>query len=190
MFVFRAHTITLLAGLLVATTLPTPAFAGQKARPEQAPRPKPQQQPQRQLQKAQPRPNANNHPGDELFNKLQHMTPEEREKALSQLPPARRAQIEERIRKFQELAPAVQARRLDRLDRLLSLPPQRQNEVRRSMNQLQNLPDDRKKAINQELRSMSVMPDYERQVHMNTDEFRNRFSPAERQIVGDLAEIE
>ena len=36
---------------------------------------------------------------------------------------------------------------------------------------------------------MSVMPEDERQAHMNTDEFRNRFSPDERRIVGNLAEV-
>jgi hypothetical protein len=33
------------------------------------------------------------------------------------------------------------------------------------------------------------MPDDERQAYMNTEEFRNRFSPDERQMVGNLAEI-
>ena len=79
------------------------------------------------------------------------MTPEDREKALSQLPKKRREQLEQRIRNFQDLPPAVQTRRLDRLERLNSLTPQRQNEVRQSMKDLQQLPDDQKKKINQEM---------------------------------------
>ena len=91
MAVCRIFTFPLLAGLLLSA----PAFAGQKAKPEQAPRPNQQQQQQRQQQRAQPQPRPDNRPGDELFLRLQRMTPEEREKALSQLPPARRAQIEQ-----------------------------------------------------------------------------------------------
>src|SRR5579863_49979 len=141
MFLLRASRISLLTGLLLQE-----AFAGQAAskRPAQAPRAQ-----NTAPKNAQPKPD--NHPGEQLFTRLERMTPEEREKALSQLPPARRAQIEKRIQNFQKLPPAVQERRLDRLELLNSLPPQRQTEIRRSMNQLQSLPDDRKRAINQEL---------------------------------------
>jgi len=118
------------------------------------------------------------------------MTPEEREKALSRLPPARRAQIEQRIQNFEKQPLAVQERNLHRLERLNSLPPARRKEVRQSMNQFRDLPDDRKKAINQALLRMSPMPDDERRAYMSTEDFRNRFSPAEQQMVGNLAEIE
>jgi hypothetical protein len=33
------------------------------------------------------------------------------------------------------------------------------------------------------------MPDEQRRSYMNTEEFRNRFSPAEQQMIGNLAEI-
>ena len=60
---------------------------------------------------------------------------------------------------------------------------------RRSLNQLNELPEDRKVAINQELRHMLGMPDDQRRAYMNTEEFRNRFSPTEQQMIGNLAEI-
>jgi len=171
MFVLRAFTVPLLAAMLL-----TPAFTQQAARPRAQGR-----------QSAQPK--AGNHPGEQLFDKLARMTPEEREQALSRLPPARRAQIEKRIQNFQQLPPAAQERRLDRLERLNSLPPQKQSQVRRSMNQLKELPEDRRMAINQELRHMAPMPDDERRAYMNTEEFRNRYSPAEQQMMGNLAQV-
>jgi hypothetical protein len=167
--VLRAYTIPLLAGMLL-----TPVFAQQGGRPQQ---------------QKQGRGNAQPKPGPQLLNRLAQMTPEEREKALSRLPPAQRENLERQIRNFQQLPPAAQERRLDRAERLNSLPPQQQNQVRRSANQLRNLPEDRRMAINQELRHMSVMPDDERQAYMNTEEFRNRFSPDEQRIVGNLAKI-
>jgi hypothetical protein len=127
--------------------------------------------------------------GEELFDKLERMTPEEREKALSQLPPAQRANIEKRIRNFQKLPPAQQERRLEQLERLNSLPPKEQAQVRRSMNQRNNLPDDRKMAINRELRNMNGMTDDERQAYMSTEQFRSRYSPSEQEIVGNIARI-
>jgi hypothetical protein len=57
------------------------------------------------------------------------------------------------------------------------------------MKELNALPEDRRKAVNQELRVMSALPDADRAVHMKTPEFRNKYSPAEQQMIGNLAEI-
>ncbi|HEY3823267.1 MAG TPA: DUF3106 domain-containing protein [Bryobacteraceae bacterium] len=185
MFVLRAFTVFVLAGIL--------AFAGQGGKPkaEQAePRPRePGAQGQDQGRRQNAQPKGNNHPGEQMLMNLSQMTPEEREKALSRLPPAQRTNIEKRIEKFQTLPPAQQERQLDRLQRLNALSPQRQQQVRRSMRDLQDLPQDRKKAINQEARRLSRMPEDDRQNYLNSDEFHNRFSPDEQKIVGDIAEI-
>ena len=136
----------MLAGMLVVPSpvvspLIAQARGGKVAAPPPAARAQPQAQPQGQQQPQQQRQQGSgqqarqpdNHPGEQLFDRLMRMTPEDREKALSQLPPKRRQQLEQRMRNFQALPPAVQTRRLDRLERLNSLPPQRQNEVRQSM---------------------------------------------------------
>jgi hypothetical protein len=72
---------------------------------------------------------------------------------------------------------------------LQSLPPQRQNQVRRSLQQFRALPDDRKATIRQELGRLSAMPDEDRRARMNSEEFRNRYSPAEQQMIGNLSEV-
>jgi hypothetical protein len=187
MILSRAYRVPLLAVMLLA-----PALAGQNAGRAAEPRPQAQA---RQAgrgngaakgQNAQARPA--NRPGEQIL-KLSRMTPEEREQALANLPPAQRAKIEEGLDNFQKLPPAAQERRLERLERLNSLPPQKQNQVRRSMKQLNELPEDRRMAINQELQHMSAMPDDERRAYMNKEEFRNRYTPAEQQIMGNLAEV-
>lgn len=176
-------TVSVLAALALA-----PVQAAQKNPPRAAARqvqPKTQvAQPRAQNPKA-PKPNV----GDQMLLNLQNMSPEEREKALSKLPPAQRARIANRIQNFQNLAPAAQERQLDQLRRLNSLPLQRQQEVRQSMRDRNALPDDRKKAVNQELRRMTNMTDEDRQAHMNSDDFRNRFSPGEQQMIGNLNEL-
>lgn len=167
----RVFIASVLAGLLAI-----PAWAEQR-RPA-VPRTPGQQQKQ-----------ANNHPGEQLLLQFSRMTPEERERALAAFPPARRAQIEQRIRNFEKLPPAAQMRTLDRLQRLNSLPPQRQREVRQSMKDLQQLPPDRKAVIQQEMRRLTAMPSARREVRMNSDDFRSRYSPEEQRMIGNLAEI-
>ena len=173
MISWRVFIVPVLAGALLV-----PTFAGQAA-------PRPQAQPQRKQQQKQ----ANNHPGEQLLGRLSRMTPEEREQALAAFPPARRAQIEQRIRNFEKLPPAAQMRTLDRLERLNSLPPRRQNEVRQSMKELQQLPPERKAAVQQEMRRLTPMPNEQRQIRMNSEEFRSRYSPEEQRTIGNLAEI-
>ncbi len=62
--------------------------------------------------------------------------------------------------------------------------------LRRSVRQLQLLPEDRQEMIKGEIRRMAPLPDDERRAYMNTEEFRNRYSPNEQQIMSNLAEIE
>lgn len=183
MVLMRRLMTALLAGSLAAGLLCAQGRnQGQPAKPNT-----PRQSQQQPRQNAQPK--VNQPAGDEIFMRLQRMTPEEREKALQKLPPAQRERIENRIQNFQNLPPAVQERRLNRLEKLNSLPKAEQKQVRQSMRDLQKLPDDRKRAINQELRRMAVMGDDEKQYHMNTEEFRSRFSPAEQEMVGNLSKV-
>jgi hypothetical protein len=127
--------------------------------------------------------------GEEILGTLSRMTPEQRERALSDLPQARRDQIEERIRNFQKLTPAQQSRQLEQLKRFNSLSPDRQKDVRRSMQDRSQLPDDRRKAVNQELGQITALPERDRKSYMKSEDFRSRFSPSEQKMIRNLSEV-
>ena len=93
-------------------------------------------------------------------------------------------------RQFQNLPPTARERVTPELERLQSLPPQRQNQVRRSLQQFNELPDERKATVRQELDRLSAMPaDDDRRARMNSEEFRNRYSPAEQQMISNLSAV-
>lgn len=129
------------------------------------------------------------HPGERALERLERMTPEQRSKALANLPPQRRQEIEQKLDEFDRLPPEERLRVRNQLERMNSLPPQRQNQVRRSIRQFQDLPDDRKLLVRRELDRMAAMPDDARRAYMNTEEFRNRYTPNEQQMMQNLAEI-
>ncbi len=129
-------------------------------------------------------------PGERQLDRLLKMTPEERERALQNLPPAQRQRLVNQLNAVGKWPTVEQNRARARLERLRSLPPQRQNQVRRSLNLFQQAPEDRQRQMAQELRRMGPMPDDERRAYMNTEEFRNRYSANEQQIMSNLAEIE
>jgi hypothetical protein len=85
------------------------------------------------------------------FQRFQQMSPEERERALSKLPPDRRARIEQQLRRYESLTPAQKDFVNRRLEMLRSLPPQRQAAVRQELQRLRGLhPAQRKSALNSE----------------------------------------
>jgi Protein of unknown function (DUF3106) len=127
--------------------------------------------------------------GEEILGTLSRMTPEQRARALSDLPQAKRDQIEERIRNFQKLTPAQQSRQLEQLKKLNSLSPDRQEDIRRSMQERSQLADDRKQAVNQELRRITALPDQDRKRYMKSEDFRSRFSSSEQKMIRNLSEV-
>jgi len=129
------------------------------------------------------------HPGDIALQRFVKMTPEERQNAIARLPPQRQRQILQRLQQYETMAPQAKERVVTQLELLHNLPPQRQNQVRRSLQDLQTLPDDRKVLVRQELAKLSAMPDEERKSRMNSEEFRNVYSPLEQQMMGNIAEV-
>ena len=185
---------------VVAGTMLVPGLVGQKGPHTGTPRgggaaakavPAPRTMPQPGARQAQSggRGQAKAPTGEEILGTLSRMTPEQREKALSDLPQARRDQIEARIRNFQKLTPAQQSRQLEQLKKFNSLSPDRQKDVRLSMQDRSQLPDDRKKAVNQELRRITALPDQDRKSYMKSEGFRHRFSPSEQKMIRNLSEV-
>lgn len=103
----------------------------------------------------------------EQLQRLLDMTPEEREKALADLPPARRRVIENRLNRLDDLTPQQRERRLNLARRLESLPRERQAAVR------------------QELQALRAMTFAERRARLHSSEFDQTYSPAEQQLIRD-----
>ena len=133
-------------------------------------------------------PNGRGNPPN-LVERMMKMNPAQRERALQNLPPARRDNIERRLNEIRKLPTAQQNRIRTRQEMLNSLPPLQQNQVRRSVRQFVDMPEERRGVMNQELNRMAPMSDEERQVYMGTEEFRNKFSAREQQMLFHLAEI-
>jgi len=87
---------------------------------------------------AKQNPNREN-PAKEL-ERFQKMSPEDREKALDKLPPARRARVEQQLERFDNMPPEQRERQLQRLQAFQELPPERRAVVRQEIQDLRGLP--------------------------------------------------
>jgi len=93
------------------------------------------------------------------------MTPEQREKALENLAPERRQQIQ---------------KQLERLDQL---SPEQRQELDRRFETLQRFPPARQRAVRQELQDLRKMPLAERRARLHSGEFSQQFSPEEQDLI-------
>jgi len=128
-------------------------------------------QPQQSPKPDKGHPEKGPHPVEELL----HMSPQQRQQALSHLP-------EDRRRKIQT------ERLMQQYERFRQLPPERQQAVRKAMQKLQNQPPDRQQAIRQELNHLRAMPAAEREEHLSSEDVKSRYSKHEREILEDLSD--
>lgn len=136
-----------------------------------------------------PKAHANTGPGggpaapkrssDEQIQRLAQMSPAQREKALSNLPPERRARLEAGITRWNQTPAQLKALN----DKFQSLPPEQQKRIRQLSQRIKTLSPDRKTAVTQELNRLRNMPEERRQKRLESPAVRKNFSPDEQEIL-------
>ena len=138
-----------------------------------------------QARRAMPRPGLK--PGA-IIERLNRMTPEERQRALDRLPPERRVRVQERLDRLNAMPPQARERLREQYDEFQKLPPERQETVRRAFRDLNQLPEDRRPALRREIVRLRNMPAERRAFRMESERFRSLYSESERQLIRDLSE--
>jgi hypothetical protein len=162
--------VTLICGsvLVVYGLAGTRLQAGQ-AKPKPPAAPKPPKPAAKQAAKPAPKPAAKPVPADQL-EKMLNMSPEDREKILSKLPPPQRQNVETRLNNLDKLPPQQRAQRLAQLRQLES--------------GLEKLSPARRQAVNQEMQSIRKLPPgAARRAVIDSPEFQKSFSPEEQQLI-------
>ena len=103
-------------------------------------------------------------PAREL-DRFSKMSPKEREKELSRLPPQRRAAFEQRLARYEQMTPEQRER------------------VRQRVEEMESLPKDRQNAVRQEIQRINALPFQQRKKILSSEEFKQNFSPDEQKLV-------
>ncbi|MGH9722609.1 MAG: DUF3106 domain-containing protein [Bryobacteraceae bacterium] len=130
---------------------------------------------------SEPRPN--------IIDRWENMSPEQRERALAKLPPERRKRIEANLERFHNLTPEQRSQLSESYAMFNSLPPARQEQARRVFGRFKSLPDGRRPLVRREFETLRQMDETEQRSHMNTEEFRNRFSQQEQQLLREMTGV-
>jgi len=173
--------------VFAAVCLVSAADAQKVTRPPKAPAATRAQQSAPQSQNKAHEPAEGGPASPQNLERLLKLTPEQRNKALSSLPPARRAQILAKLENYQKIPPQQRAKNLDQLKRLQTLPPQKQQQVRAALRNFANLPQPRHHLVKVQLDQMNGLSPSDRRALMNSEEFRSKFTPGEQQMIEDMS---
>jgi hypothetical protein len=121
----------------------------------------------------------------DTVDRLTRMPVQDRERALAGLPPGQQKEISKRIDEIDRIDPANREQLLKRYRKFDTLTPQEKDEFRGVLRQIQKLPEHRHEAVTEELDHLSKLSLQDRTRRINSEEFRNRFSPDERQILSN-----
>jgi len=126
-------------------------------------------------------------PGNPV-ERLMAMSPEQRERVLEKLPPKQQANLRLRLDRFDKLPAAERARLNQMWNTFNSLPPEKQAIVTRQMQAFNGLPDARRKELRPVLQRLRNMPEVRRTKLLNSEAFKNRFSPAELEMLSEISQ--
>ena len=124
-----------------------------------------------------------------VFERLNRMNPQQRERALSKLPPERREKIENGLKRYNSLPEQDRDQLRHRFENFKQLPPEQQDALRRNFRQFTALPDDRRVLVRQELNQLQSMTPDQREQRMQSEEFRSRFDGRERKLLDNFTRL-
>jgi len=119
--------------------------------------------------------------------RLRRMTPEQRRRALAELPPARRQATEQWLANWEKMTPDERKQLSQRYENFQKLSPERQQELRGVYHEYQLLAPARQTAVSAEAARLRGMTERERSKEMKSEAFRVGFSSAERDMLKKLA---
>lgn len=173
MFFFRAMTVMFTLTLLAA-----------QAQPMQ-----PGERPLRKMVKKQLNRKMADAGPTAILDRLQRMTPDEREKLFESIPEGRRAGVRRRFDAYNRLSPEERERLGEHLVAFVNMPPQRQELARAVFRRFATMPAERQSVMQAEMRVLADLSPEDRRSRVNADEFRNRFSGAEKLLMFDMVRI-
>jgi hypothetical protein len=124
-----------------------------------------------------------------VVDRLERMTPQQRQRYLDTLPPDRRKQFEDRLGRYEQMTPEQRQQVREQYELFQGLSEDQQDALRRTFRQFNELPDDRRKVLRREYQRLSQMTEIERSIRVESKEFLKRYSSPEQQLLKDFATL-
>lgn len=133
---------------------------------------------------------------EQWMNRHSNMSLNEQQRALSnepgfrQLPQQTQQHLRDRLTQLNNMPPEQRQRLIEHNEAIERLTPVQRQQFRGAMQQLGALPVDRRRMVARAFRDLREMPPSQRQSVVNSDRFREQFSPQERGTLSQLLDVE
>ena len=121
--------------------------------------------------------------------RLYQASPQDRDRVIEKMPPGQQVRIRKQLEYYDNLPPGQKAIMLQRVQRFDALTPEKRRGFAQQLRTMNELPQDRRQAVARALRRLGVMPEAQRVIVLNSDAFKNEFSPEEQKIISGLSEV-
>ncbi len=118
-------------------------------------------------------------------DRLSAMSPQDRDRALAQLPPARRREMERRLEQYRNMTPEERKRIVDQA---AALTPAQRRAMRDGVERMNRLPEERRPLVRQEVARLRRMTPEERKERLASAQVKEKFKGDEQKLLADLSE--
>ena len=125
--------------------------------------------------------------GRNSLDRIRNLTPQERKRMVDRLPADKQKAFQERLERFQHLSPQEQEKLAQQYEQFQQLPSEKRDAVRRVYRRFNEQPEERQAVLREEMQTLRGLGDEERRSRMNGDEFRNKYTSHEQQLLMDMS---
>jgi len=121
------------------------------------------------------------------LDRIRKMSPDERRRLMEDLPRDRKKAIEEGLDRYDQMSPEERRKLGQQYEMFQQLPQERREQIRRLYRRFNDLEEERRPMVREEFQSLQTMTPEDRGSRINSDEFRNKYTAAEQQLLADLS---
>jgi len=123
------------------------------------------------------------------LEKLRRMAPEERERALQDMPPARRRMMEQRLDRWNRMAPARKQRLQGSFENFRQMKPEQQENLRNLARKFnETMPAEKRMDGRRALSQLRRLDPEDRKKFLESPRMKDRFSDSERELLAEMAQ--
>jgi polyhydroxyalkanoate synthesis regulator phasin len=130
------------------------------------------------------RPNPKRAPN--LLDRMRKMSPDERRRMMEDLPQDRKKAIEEGLERYDQMSPDERRKLGHQYELFQQMSQERREQLRRFYRRFNDLEEERRPLVREEFQSLQAMTAEQRRSRINSDEFRNKYTGAEQQLLSDM----
>jgi hypothetical protein len=120
------------------------------------------------------------------LERLERMSPAQRQQLFRQLPPDRARSLQDRLDRLDQMPPGQREHLNEQYEWFQQLPPDKQNAMRKVFRRYSDLSSERRGAVGKEFRSLRELKEDDRRKRMDSEDFRSEFNKDERKLLEDM----